>query len=175
MLKKIVISILAILFALLAYAFFAEKKMNIVSEIVINKPRTLVFEYTRNLHNQEKWSKWVMTDPEVKLTYSGTDGQVGSKAAWQSDIEEVGVGEQEIIKINVNNSIEQQIRFKKPFEGISQAITIFDSLGANQTKITTTFNSENPFPVNLMNPFVKKMLKKDMDQNSANLKGQLEK
>jgi hypothetical protein len=48
-------------------------------------------------------------------------------------------------------------------------------LAENQTKITTTFYTENPFPINLMIPIIKNMLKKDMDQNSANLKVQLEK
>ncbi len=36
-----------------------------------------------------------MMDPNVKLIYTGTDGTVGFKSAWSSDVKNVGVGEQE--------------------------------------------------------------------------------
>jgi hypothetical protein len=175
MLRKILFSVLAIIVLALVYAFFAERNFTVMSEVIINKSKQEVFDYTKNLHNQEKWSKWVMADPKVKLTYSGADGAVGSKVAWVSDVDDVGIGEQEIMNINGNTSFDQEIRFKKPFEGISKAIVTFDSVGVNLTKVTTSFKSENPFPMNLMIPIVKSMLQKDMDQNAANLKGQLEK
>ncbi|MES2796114.1 MAG: SRPBCC family protein [Bacteroidota bacterium] len=174
MLKTILLVLLAIIVIAFIYAYFAEKKFSIVSEIVINKSKPEVFEYTKLIKNQEKWSKWVMADPNIQIQYSGTDGEVGFKSAWQSDDKNVGVGEQEIMKINGTDGFEVEIRFKKPFEGISQAEYRLDSLAENQTKITTTFYSENPFPINLMIPIIKNMLKKDMDQNSANLKRQLE-
>jgi hypothetical protein len=116
-----------------------------------------------------------MTDPNVKLNYTGTDGEVGFISAWESFDKNVGIGEQEIKKLTPNSRIDIEIRFKKPFEGISQASTLFDSLAENRTKVTTVFHSENPFPMNLMIPVIKKMLKKDMDINSSNMKSQLEK
>jgi uncharacterized protein YndB with AHSA1/START domain len=175
MLKTILFLLLAIIILALIYAFFSEKKYSIQSETVINKPASEVFNYVKNLKNQEKYSKWVMTDPNVKLTYTGTDGTVGFKAAWESDDKNVGVGEQEIMKIIDGKGYEAEIRFKKPMEGTSLAKTMVDSMGVNQSKVTTTFYTETPFPINLMIPIIKNMLQKDMDQNMVNLKGQLEK
>lgn len=174
MLKSILLVLVVIVILALIYAYFADKNFTISTETVINKPKAEVFAYIRHIKNQEKWSKWVMADPNIKIQYTGIDGEVGFKSAWQSEDKNVGIGEQEIMKINGNDGFDVEIRFKKPFEGISQANTTLDSLSENQTKITTTFYSSNPFPMNLITPFIKNMLKKDMDINSANLKGQLE-
>ena len=175
MLQTILLVFFAIFILVLIYAYFAEKNFIISSETVINKPKDEVFAFARLIRNQEKWSKWVMADPDIKIQYVGTDGEVGFKSSWQSEDKNVGVGEQEIMKINGNDGMDVEIRFKKPFEGISNANYFLDSLSENQTKITTTFYSSNPFPLNLMIPIIKKMLKKDMDTNSANLKALLEK
>jgi Polyketide cyclase / dehydrase and lipid transport len=175
MFQTVLLVLLAIVVLAFIYAYFAEKNFTISSETMINRPKSEVFAYTRLIKNQEKWSKWVMADPNIKIQYTGTDGEVGFKSAWQSDDKNVGVGEQEIMKINGNDGMDVEVRFKKPFEGISTANYDLESLSENQTKITTTFYSSNPFPMNLITPIIKKMLKKDMDINSANLKALLEK
>ena len=115
-----------------------------------------------------------MADPNSKLVYTGTDGTVGFKASWNSEMKNVGVGEQEIIKITEGVGYHAEIRFEKPFKGISYANTITQSLSENQTKFITTFNSTTPFPLNLMSFMMKNMLLKDMNENSSNLKKILE-
>jgi uncharacterized protein YndB with AHSA1/START domain len=175
MFKFIILALIGIVILALIYAYFAEKNYSIQSEIVIKKPVSTVFNYVKNLKNQEYYSKWVMADPNVKLTYTGTDGTVGFKAAWESADKNVGIGEQEITKIVDGKGYEAEIRFKKPFEGTSKAVVNIDSLSAGESKVTTTFYTSNPFPMNLMIPIIKNILQKDMDSNSNNLKGQLEK
>lgn len=174
MLPIIAIVIVGIIAIALVAAAIMDKKFTITSEVVINAPRNSVFNYIKLLKNQEHYSKWVMMDPNVKLAYTGTDGTVGFKSAWESKNKNVGVGEQEITKINEGDGYEVEIRFKKPFEGVSTAVTSTQAISNTQTKITNTFYSSNPFPMNLMIPMLKKMLKKDMDENAANLKKILE-
>ncbi|MDI9366140.1 MAG: SRPBCC family protein [Flavobacterium sp.] len=174
MLPIIAIVIVGIIAIALVAAAIMDKKFTITSEVVINAPRNSVFNYIKLLKNQEHYSKWVMMDPNVKLTYTGTDGTVGFKSAWESKNKNVGVGEQEITKINEGDGYEVEIRFKKPFEGVSTAVTSTQAISNTQTKITNTFYSSNPFPMNLMIPMLKKMLKKDMDESAANLKKILE-
>jgi hypothetical protein len=113
-------------------------------------------------------------DPNVNLNYKGTDGTVGFIAAWKSNNKNVGVGEQEITKIVDGERYVVEIRFEKPFKGISTAITTTKALAQNETKVTTTFHTRSPFPMNLMIPMICKMLQKDMDQNAATLKKVLE-
>ena len=39
------------------------------------------------------YSKWVMTDPNKRMTYTGTDGTEGFAAAWDSNIKQAGKGD----------------------------------------------------------------------------------
>jgi len=148
--------------------------MSISSEIIINRSQADVFNYIKHIKNQEHYSKWVMADPNSKITYTGIDGTVGFKSAWNSQMKNVGVGEQEITKITEGVGYDVILRFEKPFKGISYANTITESLSENQTKLTTTFSSTTPFPMNLMSAMMKNMLLKDMNENSSNLKKLLE-
>jgi hypothetical protein len=117
----------------------------------------------------------VMKDPDIKLQYTGTDGTVGFKSAWQSDDKNVGIGEQEIIRLHEGKSMDVEIRFKKPFEAINYAHTKLETTGDTQTKLVQTFSGSSKFPMNLMNLFMDKLVGKAMQQNLANLKNNIEK
>ena len=174
MLQTIAIIIILLVGLILLAASMMEKEYSLSSSIIINRPQNVVFDYVKHLKNQERYSKWVMADPNVKLTYTGTDGNVGFRAAWESADKNVGVGEQEIMSIQEGIGYDAEIRFEKPFKGISTANVTTEAMSSNQTKVTTTFNSKTPFPMNIMVPMIKKMLQKDMDMNSENLKRVLE-
>lgn len=174
MLQIILIIIISIIALLLMVAAIMKKEMSISSEIIINRSQIDVFNYIKHIKNQEKYSKWVMADPNSKITYTGIDGTVGFKSAWNSQMKNVGVGEQEITKITEGVGYDVILRFEKPFKGISYANATTQALSNNQTKLTTTFSSTTPFPMNLMSAMMKNMLLKDMNKNSSNLKKVLE-
>jgi len=56
-----------------------------------------------------------MADPIVKLKYTGTDGTVGFTCGWQSELREVGVGEQELTSIIAGEGYASELLFEKPF------------------------------------------------------------
>ena len=174
MLQIILLSFSALIALVFIAALFMKKKYSISTSILINRSKNDVFHYVKILKNQENYSKWVMSDPNVKLNYIGQDGTIGFISQWESDLKNVGIGEQEITSIEENESYQVEIRFKKPFEGISQAITTTESISDTQTKVTTTFNTRTPFPMNVMVPFISKMLKNDMEGNMSRLKANLE-
>jgi uncharacterized protein YndB with AHSA1/START domain len=158
---------------LLLIALVLKKDFSLQKEVVIHKPKQEVFNYIKLLKNQEYYSVWVMRDPQVKLVYTGTDGTVGATSAWESNDKNVGAGEQEIKKIAEGESVEVEIRFKKPFEATNNARTIV-SLVDGGTKVTNTFYGTSKFPMNIMNLMMEKMVGKDMQQNLLNLKKNLE-
>jgi hypothetical protein len=174
MLLIILYTIASIVGAFLFIALITKREMSLSSEVIINRSQADVFHYIKHIKNQEYYSKWVMADPNSKITYTGIDGTVGFKAAWNSQIKNVGVGEQEITKITDGVGYDVILRFEKPFKGISYASANTQALSGNQTKVITTFNSTTPFPMNLMSAMMKGMLLKDMNENSANLKKVLE-
>jgi hypothetical protein len=164
----------AVIVGTLIIALFMKKEYSLSTEIIINKPNNIVFDYIKNIRNQEKYSKWVMTDPNVKIVYSGTDGTVGFISSWNSLDKSVGVGEQEIMALTEGEKLDMEIRFEKPFKGISTANTTTTAVGDNQTKYTNTFNTSMPYPMNIMAPMMRKVLQKDLDETSRRLKKVLE-
>lgn len=174
MISIVLIVFFSLLAILLLMALIMEKKYTIFSEVIIEKPKQEVFDFIIKLKNQDKYSKWVMADPNAKMTFTGNDGTIGFISKWDSKLKNVGAGEQEIKKIFLGKGYEVEIRFERPFKGISTAVTNAEAISENQTKFTTTFYTETPFPMNIMIPMIKNMLKKDMDENSTNLKNILE-
>lgn len=168
-----VIGVLVVL--LLLVALLAKKEFSLQKEVTINKPRQEVFDYLKLIKNQEKYSVWVMKDPNIKIVYTGVDGTVGFTSAWESNDKNVGVGEQEIKKVVEGESMQVEIRFKKPFEATNQALTTVTALNPGQTKVVTVFSGANKFPMNIMNLFMDKLVGGDMQTNLQNMKANLEK
>jgi len=159
---------------ILVAAALMPKAFTISTEVIIRKPVTEVFNYVKQIKNQEKYSVWVMADPNIKIVYTGVDGTVGFISAWSSDNKNVGVGAQEIKAIKEGERYDVELRFEKPFKATNQAYTTTQAVDGSSTKVTTVFSGTNPFPMNLMIPFIKGMLLKDMNQNFVNLKKILE-
>lgn len=174
-LKRILYAIGALIALILIVAAIMPKDLNLESEVIIAKPKQVVFDYVKILDNQKYYSKWVMLDPNVKMSMTGTDGTVGAISAWESSMDDVGVGEQEIKTIVDGERIEYELRFKKPFEATDSAYTIVEAIDSTHTKVINGFRSKMPFPMNLMMPMVRKMLTADMAINMKNLNEQLSK
>ncbi len=171
----IILYILATIIALLLLtALVVKKEFSLEKQIVINKTQKEVFDYLKLIRNQEKYSVWVMRDPNVNIVYTGTDGTVGFKSAWTSNDKNVGVGEQEIIKLTEGQSTEVEVRFKKPFEATNWARTTLTAVSEHETRVNQLFYGRSKFPMNLMNLFMDKLVGKDMLQNLENMKKNLE-
>ncbi|NOT93240.1 SRPBCC family protein [Ferruginibacter sp.] len=164
----------AIIALFLLLALVTKKDFRLEKQIIIDKPKAEVFNYLKLIKNQEKYSVWVMKDPNVKIVYTGTDGTVGFISSWTSDDKNVGIGAQEIIKLTEGESMDVEVRFKKPFEATNYAHTDVTALSATQTKVSNIFTGKQKFPLNVMNLFMDKLIGKDMLQNLVNMKTNLE-
>ena len=105
---------LYILIALVALfvvlALFAPKSYDVNRSIVIKRPISEVFQYLKLIRNQDHWSPWKKKDPNMHQEFIGTDGEPGFISKWEGN-KDVGMGEQELIKIIDNEKIESQLRF----------------------------------------------------------------
>ena len=175
---NILITILLVLAGIIAllliFGLFMRKDYNIRREVTINAPRQNVFDYLRQLKNQDNFNKWVMVDPDMKREFKGTDGTVGFIYGWNGN-KRAGEGEQEIKTIDEGKNIETEIRFVRPFPGIARANMVTESVTGNQTKVTWSNASTMKYPMNIMLPMIEKMLGKDMDTSLSTLKNILEK
>lgn len=175
--KKLLIALAIIIAIPLLLALFIKKDYAVEREIVINKPKPEVFDYVKYLKNQNNYSKWATMDPDMKKTYSGTDGTVGFVSGWESQKDDVGVGEQEIKKITEGERIDYELRFIKPFESTEQAYMITEEAGNNQTKVKWGFKGRMNYPMNLMLLFMdfEGMIGNDFETGLNRLKAELEK
>ncbi|TAF78070.1 MAG: polyketide cyclase [Bacteroidetes bacterium] len=177
MIKKILIGIGIILLIPFVIALFVKKEYSVEREIVIQKPKAEVFEYLKYLKNQDNFSKWATMDVNMKKSFTGTDGTVGAVAGWDSENDEVGKGEQEIMKITEGERIDLQLRFFEPFEGKDNAYFKTESVSDAQTKVKWGFAGKMNYPMNLLMLFMnfEKMIGDDFVVGLQNLKVLLEK
>lgn len=174
--KKIILGILAIVVLALIVGLFMPKDYAVEREITINKPIDSVFNYVRYLKNQNDFSVWANIDPKMKSSFEGIDGNVGAISAWESEVKEVGIGEQEITKITEGKRIDFELRFKEPMNDTAMGFMSTEVVSANQTKVKWGINGTIPYPINIMLPFMKmdEMIGKDLQQGLDNLKIKME-
>ncbi|MRT93571.1 SRPBCC family protein [Ancylomarina sp. 16SWW S1-10-2] len=157
--KKVIwiFSILVILVFILH--LFAPKTYQVERKVVVTSQIDTVFKSLCSLKEQQKWSPWADLDPDMKVDYRGIDGEVGSVTYWTGN-EEVGVGEQEMMKINPNTAIETELRFFKPIESTSIGFFKLKEI-ENNTEVTWGFRGEHKFPISVI------MLFMDMEDQIA--------
>lgn len=155
-------------------AFFMEKEFSLEHEVVIGKPKQEVFDYIKNLKNEDNYNTWLMMDPTMKKEYKGTDGTVGFVYAWDSTNDNVGQGEQEITKLVDGERMDFELRFKRPFESTEHGYMTTEAITDNQTKVKSVFHGHMCYPMNLIGSWCKDMTSTEMQKGLNNLKTVLE-
>ena len=174
----IIILIVAIIVLFLIIGLFVKKDYSVEKDVIVIKPKDVVFEYLKFLKNQNKFSVWGSVDPNMKTVFTGTDGTIGFVSAWESNNNKnVGKGEQEILKIVDGERIDYEIRFLKPFKSTSWAYITTIAINDNQTKVHWGFAGKMKYPTNLTMLFMhmEKMVGDDLRKGLQNLKAILEK
>jgi hypothetical protein len=174
--KRILLGVAALIVLVLVVALFVPGEYTVERSTEVSRSKTDVFSYVSHIRNQEKYSVWTMADPNLALTYTGEDGKLGFITAWESKMEDVGKGEQEIVKIKDGESVETALRFYKPWEGNASASFVTEQSGPDKTLVKWSFNGKMPYPMNIMLLFtdLDSFLGKDLQQGLDNLKRNLE-
>lgn len=178
-LVKILLAIVIVILAVpLVSALFLPSTYKLERTITINQSPEKVFSYIMYLKNQDNFSVWAKRDPAMKKIFKGEDGKVGFISRWESESDEVGVGEQEIKKIDLENrTLETELRFYSPMESVDRSYMQVASIDANKSKVIWGFDGKMKYPMNLMLLFLnfENMLGPDFEEGLANLKVVLEK
>jgi uncharacterized protein YndB with AHSA1/START domain len=176
-LKGILFALLILIALPLIVALLVKKDYAVEREITIEAPKEMVFDYLRYLKNQDNFSVWSEIDPDMRKTFSGTDGTVGFVSAWESDDKNVGKGEQEIMKITEGERIDYELRFYVPFETTDQAYMTTQNIDGGQTLVRWGFNGKFDYPMNifLLVMDMDRMLGPDLESGLIKLKDIMEK
>lgn len=170
-LKKIGIVVVVIIVIPLILAVFIPKEVNYEKSITINSPINQVWESVNSLEDLDKWSPWNDYDPNMKKEITGVDGTIGAKQSWDSEVDKVGKGEQTIVKIEPPYLFKTDLKFYVPYESEANGYIKLAEDG-NSTIVTWGFQSEMPYPVNLMKLFMnmEEMMDEDWNLGLSKLK-----
>jgi hypothetical protein len=176
-LKYISLGLAVVVALALITGLFLPKDYAVSRTVTIERSNTDVFEYARMTRNQEDYSVWWKMDPNQVNTYTGEDGTVGFVAAWTSELDSVGSGEEEIIALEEGKRIGFALRFKEPFESQASSEMLFASTDSTTTQLTWNFNGNMAYPFNVMQLFMsmEDMLGSDIQEGLNNMKAILEK
>ena len=117
-LKKIGLSLMALVAILLIISLFLPSKVTVVRTAVFKAPAPVVFEQVNMLQNWEKWSPWHKIDPQMLLSYEGPDGGKGAKYNWFSKHPDVGNGSLTITESIANQRIDTRMQFEGQNDGV---------------------------------------------------------
>ncbi len=170
-LKIIGFGLLILIAIPLIIALFVSNDMNYEKSINIDAPIEVVWENVNSLSDLDKWSPLNEYDPNMQKKISGTDGTVGAKQEWESDVDEVGKGSQTITKLDPPNLIETDLKFYTPYESEAKGYVKLVEEGDN-TLATWGFDSEMPYPFNVMKVFVdfEELMDEEFSKGLTNLK-----
>ncbi|WCL48764.1 SRPBCC family protein [Leptospira sp. GIMC2001] len=170
--KILAISLVTILLLPFVVAIFTAKEYSVERSIIINKPKSEVFEFLKLLKNQDQFSVWASMDPGMTKEYKGEDGKVGFVSSWASENPDVGRGEQEILAIIPGERIDYELRFFEPFESKDKAYFKLETSEDNSTKVIWGFDGKMSYPANLMLMIMdfESILGEDFEQGLNNLK-----
>lgn len=154
-------------------ALFISKDYGVERHTIINRPKQEVFDYIKIIKNQDYYSKWVKTDPDMKKSFTGVDGTVGFIYGWNGN-SKAGEGEQEITGITDGERITTEIRFIRPFKAVGHIYMTTEADSEHGTKVTWGMYGRSAYPLNLMTSMMKKTLGNDIAISLGDLKKILE-
>jgi hypothetical protein len=169
-LKYLLIAIGAIVLLVLVVALFIPNEYHVTRSVSIQAPQPVIMDQVKSLKKMNEWSPFTEQDPNMQITYAGTEGQVGSSSSWKS--EKVGSGSQTITKLT-SDRMETRLEFKEPMEGTGTSYFQTANEG-NAVKATWGMQGRNPYPFNVMCLFMDNMIGKEYEKGLAKLKTKCE-
>lgn len=175
MLPIILYILLGIVLLVVILAIVAPKSYDVHRSILIDKPKEMVFDHVKLIRNHKIWSPWNLKDPNMTLTYEGTDGEEGFISRWEGN-KDVGAGYQTVINIVPNERMDNHLVFLKPWKSESNGYYIFEDAAPGQTKMTWGFKGKNKFPATLFMLLynMDKVVGKEFKEGLQTLKNHLE-
>lgn len=170
MLKKILLTLVAIIAIILVLAAFQPSEFRVTRTAAIAAPASVIFPEINDFHRWTAWSPWEKLDPAMKRTYEGPAAGVGAVYAWEGN-SDVGAGRMTITESRSPELIRIKLEFLKPMPGICPTEFTFRPEGG-ATVVTWTMNGTNNYVAKIFCLFVNmdKMIGGDFEKGLAGIK-----
>ena len=172
--KTIVIVVVVLIVAVLAYAATRPDSFRLERSIIIKAPPEKVFALINDFHQWGAWSPWEKIDADLKRNYSGSAAGVGTVYGWEGN--KTGTGRMEILESSSPAKIVIKLDFFKPFEAHNMAEFTLQAKG-DATEVSWAMFGPSPYISKVMGIFfsMDQMVGKDFETGLANLEAVAEK
>ena len=134
MLKKGLLILAAVLVFLSGVISTRPSTYRVTRVVTIKAPPERIFPQIIDYHKWEDWSPWSSRDPNMRVTYDGPPGGVGTNYTWSGN-DMVGAGKMTTLESRPPEYMKIKLEFIKPFE--SQTISEFTLKPAGGDTIVT--------------------------------------
>lgn len=174
MFKKIILGLVAALVLFLGYVATRDGHFRYERSGVINAPAEKIFPYLSQFKLGSEWSPYEKIDPDMKKTFTGTDGQVGAVMEFEGN-SDAGAGKLEMLKIVPNQAVDIKLTMLKPFHA-ENLVEYRLSQEAGGTRFTWGMSGDGGFMGKLLNVLIdcEKMIADQFSEGINNLKTLIE-
>lgn len=144
-LKITFIAVIGLIGLFIVIGLFLPKNFHVERTISIDAPADKVFVHIVDLKEWRKWGIWFERDPDMQVTYTGPDSDVGMKSSWVSEQE--GAGEMTITAITHGKTMVYNLYFPDFDMGSTGELTV-SSQGNKTTVSWTNHGGMGSNPVN---------------------------
>jgi hypothetical protein len=174
MLTYALLLLLGLLGGVIAVASLRPEAFRVSRSAIVGAPASAVFEEIADFRKWESWSPWAKLDPNVKNSFDGSPGAVGSSFEWSGN-SKVGAGKMTLLECVKEEMLRIRLNFERPMKA-ENLVTFALSAAGESTKVTWSMSGKNNFIAKLFGLFmnVEKMCGNDFEKGLANLKTLLE-
>lgn len=168
--KKIGLGLLVVLVLFLGYVSTRQSKFYYERSGLINAPAEKIFPYLSNFKLGSQWSPYEKIDPNMKKTFTGNDGEVGSIMEFEGN-SDAGSGKLEMLSIAPNQLVDIKLTMTKPIFA-ENLIQYKLTPEGPATRFTWSMSGDGGFMTKLMTVFIdcEKMVGDQFNAGIANLK-----
>ena len=168
-LKVLAIIIVVLVVIIVVGGLFLPKTYSVNRSAVINAPDSVIYKNVSDFNEFLKWNPWSKMEPTAKTVVSGTVSQPGHMYTWEG--KETGQGQMKIKSVELNKSVDMELKFIKPFESLADCRFDITPEGTGQ-KVTWTMSGDHNIISKWMCVFksMDKMMGKDFEDGLKNLK-----
>lgn len=141
-LKYILLLLLLMLVAAAIYVATLKNSYDVTRTAVVKAPVEVVYNTVNEYKTWPSWSPWIEQEPNATLTYGEQTSGAGGSYSWVGEI--LGEGAMETVAVSPNESINQKIKFIKPWESESDIYWTFKPV-AEGTEVAWGMKGEMNF------------------------------
>jgi len=171
MLAKALIAIAVLLVLFSAVVATRPSQFTVLRGTSIAAPPQVVYAQVADFHKWPAWSPWAKLDPEMKMTFAGTDGSPGATYEWTGN-SKVGEGRMTVVNVRATTLFALKLEFLKPFEATNDCTFTFVPTVGGGTQATWAMSGHNGFLQKAFAMFMNmdKMVGGDFERGLASLK-----